>query len=119
MFAGMLMFDDVQNMAMEAVQKINASKPITVSKNVIQIHLYNLNGLYVPASMILNHVRDEMIKIAESADTNTGAQAHIQFNNKASINNSIKDRTDAAKKTKVNITFLGGFSNLVSNLFPD
>lgn len=119
MFAGMLMFDDVQNMAIEAAQRIKETKPVTVTKNVIQIHLYNLNGLYIPSSMILNHVRDEMIKLASAADTNAGAQAHISLNSGASINNSMSERRKAAKKTKVNITFLGGFSNLVSNLFPD
>ena len=115
MFAGMLMFDDVQNMAIEAVDQV---KPVVETRQAIQIHLYNLNGLYIPASMILMHVREELGNIREAAQTNLGAQAHISFNQNASPNNTPAQRAEAAKKTKVNITFLGGFTNLINNLFP-
>lgn len=114
MFAGMLMFDDVQNMAIEAVQQVQS---LTENKQAIQIHLYNLNGLYIPASMILSHVREELGKIRDAAETNLGAQAHISFNADASPNQPYDKRMEAAKKTKVNITFLGGFSNLINGLF--
>lgn len=114
MFAGMLMFDDVQNMAMEAVQKVQS---LTENKQAIQIHLYNLNGLYIPASMILSHVREELGKIRDAVDTNLGAQAHISFSAESGPNYSLPKRIEAAKKTKVNITFLGGFTNLINNLF--
>jgi len=68
--------------------------------------------------MILMHVREELGNIREAAQTNLGAQAHISFNQNASPNNTPAQRAEAAKKTKVNITFLGGFTNLINNLFP-
>jgi hypothetical protein len=51
----MVMFDDLANMAKEAVSMINAFSP---SGKIMQIHLYNLNGIYVPASMILSYISD-------------------------------------------------------------
>ena len=113
-FAGLLMFDDIQNMALEATQDLSS---IGNNKHVLQIHLYNLNGLYVPASMILFHVRDELNNIATLATSNLGAQAHISFNADASPNKDYVTRAMSARKTKVNITFLGGFTNLINNLF--
>ena len=115
MFAGLLMFDDIQNMALEATQDLSS---IDNNKHVLQIHLYNLNGLYIPASMILYHVRDELNNIATLATSNLGAQAHISFNADSSPNKDYRVRAAAAKKTKVNITFLGGFTNLINSLFP-
>lgn len=115
MFAGLLMFDDIQNMAIEATQNLSS---VENNKNVLQIHLYNLNGLYIPASMILFHVRDELNNIASLASSNLGAQAHISFNTDSSPNKDYVVRAAGAKKTKVNITFLGGFTNLINNLFP-
>jgi len=50
-FAGLLMFDDVRNIAIEAARKVNSEQ----SKTLKNIHLYNLNGIYVPASMILTY----------------------------------------------------------------
>jgi hypothetical protein len=44
------MFGDVQNIAEEAILQINQNATQTQAYN---IHLYNLNGFYVPASMIL------------------------------------------------------------------
>lgn len=115
MFAGLLMFDDVQNMALEATSEVSSID----NKHVLQIHLYNLNGLYIPASMILLHIRDELNNIADLATSNLGAQAHISINSDASPNKDYVIRAAAAKKTKVNITFLGGFTNLINNLFPN
>lgn len=115
MFAGLLMFDDVQNMAIEAMSDISSVKS---GKQVLQIHLYNLNGLYIPASMILRHVQEELGHIAELATSNLGAQAHIALSSNASMKESYTVRAAEARKTKVNITFLGGFVNLINNLFP-
>lgn len=45
------MFDDVRNIAIEAARKISSEQ----SEALKNIHLYNLNGIYVPASMILTY----------------------------------------------------------------
>ena len=48
-FAGLLMFDDLKNMAEEAAGQLTFN-------HLHNIHLYNLNGVYVPASMVLSYV---------------------------------------------------------------
>ena len=58
-YAGMIMFDDVIAMAKEAVSQINNSNNVIGGK-IRQVHLYNLNGLYVPASMILTYLSDSL-----------------------------------------------------------
>lgn len=60
-YAGMIMFDDVIAMAREAVSQINNSNNVIGGK-IRQVHLYNLNGIYVPASMILTYLSDSLNK---------------------------------------------------------
>ena len=118
-FAGLLMFDDVTNMAMEATQNL----PETSIK---QVHLYNLNGVYVPASMVLSYVSDAL-KI--------GAQ-EATYAAKASINSSGASKAiddwwnpdhlrpehwqqmgeAVASKTKVKIAFMSAFLNFIEKL---
>jgi len=47
-FAGLIMFEDVERIALD----IKAGLTTSVVKN---IHLYKLNGIYVPSSMILSY----------------------------------------------------------------
>lgn len=57
LFAGMLMFDDAVNMAKEAVAKTSSDEGGAKARN---IHLYNLNGFYIPASMLLRYTYETM-----------------------------------------------------------
>lgn len=74
LFAGLLMFGDVQNIANEAVQKINENQSNSAAYN---IHLYNLNGFYVPASMILFYTYDAMKNVNKQLQSNYGAKVQI------------------------------------------
>ena len=58
-FAGMLMFDDAYNMAEDMIQKVSKN----TSPTAYNIHLYNLNGFYVPASMLLYYTYNSMKNI--------------------------------------------------------
>lgn len=113
LFAGMLMFDDVQNMASEAVQQLQS---LSETGQVEQLHLYNLNGVYVPASMILEYTYQGMLDISQQISDNYAAQAHIILSN-SNNHHSYPERAKDANRTKVNITFLAGFTTLINNLF--
>lgn len=71
-FAGMLMFDDIANMTTEAVQEVQS---LSTFQRVEQIHLYNLNGVYVPASLILSSMYHAMQDIATELEADMAAKA--------------------------------------------
>lgn len=133
-FAGLLMFDDVRNMAMEA------AKIADYGGSIKQIHLYNLNGIYVPASMILSYVSDAVSAASEYVADGIAAQATISAPevNKSYENwkdermhyNSSRDyyknelrpehwqavAAEAASSTTVTITFLAAFQDFINKL---
>jgi hypothetical protein len=54
------MFDDAENMAKEALNQIQYT-------NLNKIHVYQLNNMYVPASMLLTYISDEIQKASQFA----------------------------------------------------
>ena len=74
-FAGMLMFDDIQNMAYRAVEALTNQNQ--TSGQIIPIHLYKLNDIFVPASMILTYTYESMMQAYELAATGYAAKAEI------------------------------------------
>jgi len=57
-FAGMLMFDDAQNMAKELAD--SAVNQLNRESQVKNIHLYLINDIYIPGSMVLSFVADAL-----------------------------------------------------------
>lgn len=115
MFAALLMFDDVGNMAQEAVNQVQS---LSNNGQVEQLHLYNLNGLYVPSSMLLEYTYQGMQELSRMVESNYAAQAEIQISSKgANTHLSYTQRAQAAKSTKVQIIFLTGFTNIINRLF--
>lgn len=140
LYAGMIMFDDLSNMAQEAIQQINKFDDKRTGK-IIQIHLYNLNGIYVPASMFLSYISDAMKEASNFADNGLIAQAKIYA---PSVNTNYKDwvegnwkrnkdditldgpqlrpehwravAAESAQSTKVEITFLAAFKSFIKRL---
>ena len=135
MFAGLLMFGDVQNIANEAVNKINENQSNSAAYN---IHLYNLNGFYVPASMILFYTYDAMQKVNKQLQSNYGAKVQISTSdaNKVvsdwlaqrdehlamnepyhySANDWARVGEGVAKGTKVRIAFFAAFAEFINSL---
>jgi len=136
MFAGMLMFDDVQNMALEA-------KKILTYTNTHHIHLYKLNRIYMPASLILLSVAENVNKCVDICLQDHAAYATISTGNATkTINTWLEHRawpkydTKTKKKddytyhqsdwpevasrvasfTKVRITFLASFLQWITKL---
>lgn len=78
-YAGLLMFDDVAIMAKEAISEINNNNDVIGGK-VRQVHLYSLNGIFVPSSMILTYISDSLSKI-QHISPDDFAQAKITIKN--------------------------------------
>ena len=134
-FAGLIMFEDVERIALD----IKAGLTTSVVKN---IHLYKLNGIYVPSSMILSYTYRQMAaiyKIIEQDNVIRGFNASITINSKKAndaiekvvswtrTRNYPKDgkaysyhwyelANDVASGTKVRIAFLSGFLKLIKKL---
>ena len=115
-FAGMLMFDDVANMTTEATKELSS---LSSSQRVKQIHVYNLNGTYVPASLALSAMYDIMKDVATELEAGMAAQASI-----IGLSNSPKPSTKnqynppvSISNIQVRITFLAGFIQLINSLF--
>jgi hypothetical protein len=69
-FAGMLMFDDLQNMALEATGKLTQGR-------IKQVHLYNVNGIYLPSSYILTKIYESLVASVGYIDSGKAAKVSI------------------------------------------
>lgn len=118
-FAGLLMFDDVVNMAKEATQELPES-------SIKQVHLYNLNGVYVPASMVLSYVSDALQLGAQEAtyaatasiDSNGATKAINDWENPEHLRPEHWQEMGAAAAsgTKVKIAFMSAFLSFIEKL---
>ena len=126
LFAGLLMFDDVVNIAREAVNQIQYDKA-----NVI--HLYLLNGVYVPASTILTYVYNSCMEAMSVISAKEAASITISTGNADGIiKNWLQTRTPPLKngnfeawktvgqatssEIKMHIVFFAGFIKFISQL---
>lgn len=118
-FAGLLMFDDVTNMAKEALQDLPES-------SVKQVHLYNLNGVYVPASMVLSYVSDALQLGAQEATyaatasikSSEATKAINDWENPEHLRPEHWQKMGAAvaSGTKVKIAFMSAFLSFIEKL---
>lgn len=133
-FAGLLMFGDAYNIAEEAVMKINESQSGSAAYN---IHLYDLNGFFVPASMILSFTYRAMKDANKKLQNDFGAKVEISTSGATKvIQRWIDKRKDAreagipyysagewgrvgeevANNTKVRIAFFSAFAEFINSL---
>ena len=124
-FSGLLMFDDVQSIAIDAAQQL-ANQPLTKIK---QIHLYNLNGVYVPASMFLSFIYESMKTLGQEIEDGYSAKVSINTNGADdAIKNYLATRpipikpqwenvaNAAASGTTVRIIFFKAFATFINAL---
>lgn len=127
-FTGMLMFDDIQNMAMELAS--NATQQIQYS-NINNIHMYLLNTIYVPGSYLLTSISEALQMGYNQIASQTEARAKI---NSSAANNTINTyiypygsgqysiyewpnaANDVAKGITVQIIFLKSFADLIQTI---
>lgn len=131
-FAGLLMFDDMQNMAKELAS--NAVNQIQYS-NIKNIHLYLLNGIYVPSSLILSYIYRalisgiEQIQISskngarveiETTGTDKEIENYLKTHSYGSGNYDINDWSDEREKisqnTRIQIIFMSAFITFLRDL---
>lgn len=131
-FTGMIMFSDITNMATE-IGQMASNAVIGNNNDAFHVHLYNLNGTYVPGSMLLTYIHKILTELGTNMDISQFATAHI---NTAGADKAIdqyeKERTSGKRKhmrkdweemaekvqqgTKVKITFMGTFLNLIDQI---
>lgn len=129
-FAGLLLFDDLQTTGQEIAE--NALNQIT-HNNVHNIHLYLLQDLYVPSSMILTFIAESLKEGYTKISSSYGAKAKIDTSQAdAVISNYLQARSNGqpygykadwpkigdsvASQTKVEITFLTSFITFIADL---
>jgi len=128
-FAGLLMFDDIFNVAQEVIQGFQQTSQSTIK----QIHLYSINDQYIPGSLLLTNIVYNLRKAlgtilssekaAKVTIDNTAAGATISqyLNNRANGTpyefsqwDDIAD--EIAGETKIRITFFTSFLNFLNDL---
>ena len=124
--ASLIMFDDTVVIAKEAIKELEFS-------NVTNLHLYNLQGLYFPASYIIQETADYLKKL--SIEKNNMADVSIIVpsiedytklyekgeKKKALSEMEPEERWEKVKsftssETKVSIHFFLNFQNFISNM---
>lgn len=118
-FAGLLMFDDFDIVAQRI---INQAPP----NNIDTLHLYNLNGIYVPTSYFLQATYERIQKMATMIESNDSFIARVSTPD-LNIDRSASNwgapsywenlRDTAYKGGTVAITFAAKFLNLIDELF--
>ena len=124
-FAGLLMFDDVKSIADDAIMQIKGTQLGAVK----QIHLYNLNGIYVPGSLFLSFVSESMKLAGQQLESNQIARASIDASGaNESINKYLASRpkplkeqweivgNQVAQGTKIRLTIFKAFGAFMSAL---
>lgn len=131
-FTGMIMFSDLTNMAAEIGQM--AANAVTGNNNdATHVHLYNLNGTYVPGSMLLTYMHKILTELGTHMDISQFATTHISTSGADKAIKEYEDERASGKRkykpddweemaekvqqgTKVKITFMGTFLNLIDQI---
>lgn len=129
-FAGLLMFDDVKNIA----QDIARTALTNIQQNdVFHIHLYLINQIYIPSSLLLSQIVFALQKGYEQMNfedaritiSTGGMSESIQYyvdtrqdkdGNTVSLQMWKDYREQAAQETTARIAFLRSFLDLVASL---
>ena len=126
LFAGTLMFDDISSIATEALA--NFAQEIPTNSSIKQLHVFNINGIYFPLSIILKNIINQTqlaIQNLSSLALNTEKTAVVKLSAPKTIN-SVNSPTkedwenlsqSTIQNTQIQITFLAGFTNYISELY--
>lgn len=121
LYAGLIMFDDFEVIAKEATNQLQFS-------NLNNLHLYNLNGMYFPASYFLEETHKAMSAVALELNSGNGFEVSITaptYNYSTEkykeYGSTIDERWEylsgkAASSTKVNVAFGKSFLSLMAQL---
>lgn len=115
-FMGMLMFNDASLFAEDVKNWLNNEKMLVGS--VQDLHLYQLNGIVVPSSYILQKTYDAMSKLERFDNNYKGVQAVFTTYDKEYIRGQWeKTSAIAIENTKLErMHFLAGFFDLLESI---
>ena len=130
-FAGLLMFDDIQNIAYDAAN--NAISEIEGQGQAYTIHLYLLNDVYVPGSMILTSIAKALEEGYTKISSSDGAKVSINTSGADSLIQSYLQERKSGKReyhlkdwrmignevpggTKLKIIFLTSFLKFIQDI---
>ena len=127
------MFDDTELMAREAITAIKETSNSVSYSHIENLHLFLLNGVYVPTSFILTYISDnvnktyalaanEIAKVEINISNATGAiNTWLDKYNKGEIKYTMGEwrRVASAVSAGTNITiiFLKAFIKLINDLY--
>ena len=121
---GYLMFNDAELLVEDVINNVK----ITKSHNQItDIHVYNINGIYIPNSFILEQTYNALTKVSNDLTNvnNIGIKATINTYNGGPVNQDSKQleisdwqatSNAALDVTKIKMTFLAGFFDILNKL---
>lgn len=114
-FMGMLMFNDAQLFAQDVKTWIGNQKELTT---VQDLHMYQLNGIIVPSSFILQETYNAMSKLQTMDETYKGVRANFSTYNRGPIEGDWEATSQAAiENTKLErMHFLAGFVDLLRDI---
>ena len=130
-FAGLLMFDDIQTMAWDIAR--TTSKQVNSNGAAYNVHLYLLNDIYVPGSLVLTAVSEALRAGYQQISAKNGAkvtidttEANTVIANWISARNSGVPYTENSSwetvanevmaGTKMQITFLSSFFSFLKGI---
>lgn len=127
-FAGLLMFSDARNMAIEAAKDTQKQ----IISHTSQLHIYLLNGVYIPGSMVLTTVYEAIRHAYQTISLSNGISVNIKTEAAAeSVRKYINSRKEGtpysrddwdikadeiASKIDIEIKFLSGFVSFIQAL---
>lgn len=121
LFAGLLMFDDISIMAQDGINQALINIPS--NPGLYQLHVYNLNGVYLPISIILNEIISQVESIINnlSIDASKTAAAKIEqtigsYKSPVTPDTWSEVASATINSTKIQIYFLSGFTDYISSL---
>ena len=131
-FAGLLMFDDIYNVAQEVQMGIDQ-----ISSNMIkQIHLYSINDQFIPSSLLLSNIAYNLEKATNAITANKAAKVTVENKGESVIAEYLQNRDieiskgnryynlnqwgevadEIAGKTTIDITFFASFLQFLTDL---
>ena len=121
-FAGLLMFDDIKSLAEAGVKEIISN---INGATVECLHLYNIDGVFLPISVILNNLINQMDAVSnELASLNNVGTATVKIEGPtpSAPETSTPDAwsnlaSTVMSGTTIQIHFLAGFTNYITQLF--
>lgn len=123
LFAGLLMFDDISSIAEDALN--NSAKEINTDSSIEQLHLYGINGVFFPLSIILKNMIEQVKEATNILTINIEGTARVELHPPKKISyttpvdqnswNELANKT--IQDTQITIAFLSGYSNYIDKLF--